>query len=162
MNSWASGADARLGGLLAALDRTYDGPSWHGPSLAEAVAGLTEAGASWRPAPDAHNAWEYAVHAAYWAWRALTALDPETGPFGEPGENFFGRPADGHRLGDDLARLEACHRRLRTVVAALDPGRLSEVAYRSYTVADVIAGVADHHVYHAGQIRLLRRLAPEG
>ena len=154
-------SDARLDGLLAALDRAYAGPSWHGPSLAEALTDLPEAAAAWRPAPDAHNAWELAVHAAYWTWRALAALDPEAGPFEEPGEDFFPRPVEGRRLGDDLARLEAWHRRLRAAVAALDPARLGETACDGHTVADVVAGVADHHVYHAGQIRLLRRLAPE-
>lgn len=151
--------DPRLGALLDALDRAFEGPSWHGPSLLGAVRGMDETEAAWRPTPGAHNAWEYAVHAAYWTYRALrhvAAEPPEA--FDEPGSDFFERPAEGRPLADDLDRLRAWHRQFREAVAALDPARLDAPAYDRYTIAEVVAGVAAHDAYHAGQIRLLRRL----
>ena len=150
---------ARLTALVDALDRAFDGPSWHGPSLGEAVDGLTEQAASWRPAFDAHNAWELIVHADYWTWRVSQhAAESPPAEFEEPGSNFFERPADGASLDRDIQRLRDRHAALRQSVAAIDPRQLDAPAYDGYTVADVLAGLAAHHVYHAGQIQLLRRL----
>lgn len=151
--------DPRIASLLHALDRAFDGPGWHGPTLVGATRGMDEAAARWRPAPDAHNAWEYVVHAAYWTYRVLrhVAADPPA-HFDEPGSNFFERPAERRTLAADRDRLRDWHRQLVEAVEALDPARLDEVAYDDYTVHDVIAGVAAHDAYHAGQIRLLRRL----
>ncbi|WP_420456069.1 DinB family protein [Rubrivirga sp.] len=159
-------ADPRIATHLLALDRAFDGRGWHGPTLLGAARGLDEAAASWRPAPDAHNAWEYLAHAAYWTYRVLrhVAADPPA-RFDEPGSDFFARPAEGRTLADDLDRLVAWHGRLVEAVHALDPARLDAVAYDDYTVADLLAGIAAHDAYHAGQIRLLRRLhdaAPDG
>ena len=152
-------ARARLASLVDALDRAFDGPSWHGPSLGDALDGLTEEEAGWRPAPGAHNAWEFVVHADYWTDRVLqhVAVDPPP-RFAEPGSNFFTRPAGGALLGDDIRRLRDRHAALRQAAAALAPRQLDGHAYDAYTIADVLAGVAAHHLYHAGQIRLLRRL----
>ena len=65
-------------------------------------------------APDAHNAWEYVVHAAYWTYRALghVAADPPT-RFDEPGSDFFERPAVGRTLAADLDRLRERGSRVR-------------------------------------------------
>ena len=151
--------DARIAAHLDALDRAFDARAWHGPTLTSAVRGLGEAAASWRPAPDAHNAWEYVVHGAYWTYRVLRHVAPAPPTrFDEPGSDFFERPAPGHSLADDLARLSDWHGRLRAAVASFDPDRLGEIATDGYSYADLIGGVAAHHVYHAGQIRLLRRL----
>ena len=151
--------DPRIASLLHALDLAFDGPAWHGQTLVGATDGMDEAAAAWRPAPDAHNAWEYVVHAAYWTYRALghVAADPPT-RFDEPGSDFFERPAVGRTLAADLDRLRDWHRRLVEAVAAFGPERLDETAYDAYTFQDVIAGIAAHDAYHAGQIRLLRRL----
>ena len=151
--------DDRTALLLHALDRAFDGRGWHGPTLTGAAEGMDEAAASWRPAPDAHNAWEYLVHAAYWTYRVLrhVAADPAEA-FDEAGSDFFERPAEGRTLAADLDRLRDWHRRLVEAVAAFDPDRLGDLAYDDHTFRDVIAGVAAHDAYHAGQVRLLRRL----
>ena len=127
-----------------------------------ALDGLTEDVASWRPAPDAHNAWELIVHADYWTYRIHQHV-AETAPseFSEPGKNFYERPADGADLATDIQNLRARHAALREAAASLDPSQLDAHADSGYTVANVLAGLAAHHVYHAGQIQLLRRLAAE-
>lgn len=157
-----SADSARLAALLDVLDRAFDGPSWHGPTLGEALRDLTEDVASWRPAPESHNMWELIVHADYWTFRVHPSIAP--GPssgFSEPGANFFARPAEGAELATDIQNLRDRHAALREAAAALDPRQLDVLAYDSYTVADVLAGLAAHHVYHAGQIQLLRRLAAD-
>jgi hypothetical protein len=58
-----------------------------------------------------------------------------------------------------IAILDEENRLFREVIAALPPERLPEPSARKkWTLAQMIAGVAFHDVYHAGQIQLLKRL----
>lgn len=153
--------------LVRALDRAYLGPSWHGPSLAGALRGVSAEAAAWRPQAKRHNIWEYAVHAAYWKYRVfrlLTDLPPRT--FELAGSNFYLRPDPGDPEGaseaawkNDRALLATWHERLRGAVESFEPDRLQETPGKSeHTFEGLIHGAAAHDVYHAGQIRLSWRL----
>jgi len=157
----------RTEGLLLALDRAYDVRSWHGPNLRGALRGVKAAEAARRPAPARHNVWEEAVHCAYWKYRAAYLLDPAAPrAFDERGSDWFARPAgaaDESAWRADLGRLAEWHALLRGVVAGFDPSRLDDRSGRGeFTFEEVIAGVAAHDLYHAGQIRLVRRLTGAG
>ena len=142
--------------LLAALDEAFDRKSWHGPNLRGAIRGVTAEQAAWRPQGDRHNIWELTLHAAYWKYVVRRRLLKEKrGSFVLAGSNFFERPegaATGPAWKMDIAILEAEHRKLREAVAdkALTPA-----------ACHLIRGAAAHDLYHAGQIRLLRRLNRE-
>ena len=118
--------------------------------------------ASWRPAPGRHNAWEIAVHAAYWkyaAWRRLTG--EKRGSFGRAGSNWFASPAAPAEAAwrREVARLGECHRQLRAAVASLADGDLDRRAPGGKeTVGRLVRGIAAHDLYHAGQIQLLKRM----
>jgi uncharacterized damage-inducible protein DinB len=61
----------------------------------------------------------------------------------------------------DVALLERTHRTLRDAIADLDPRELDRQPLKGKTTRRVlITGVAAHDLYHAGQIQLLKRLAP--
>jgi hypothetical protein len=140
--------------LVDNLDEAFDKKAWHGPNLRSSIRGVTAAQAAWRPRTGRHNIWELTLHAAYWKYvvrRKLTAAG--RGGFVLKGSNFFPRPAGQAEEADwkaDIAILESEHRSLRTVVAALESP--------SSRTLHLIRGAAAHDVYHAGQIRLLRRL----
>ncbi|MFH1575061.1 MAG: DinB family protein [Acidobacteriota bacterium] len=148
--------------LLRLLDEGYAKLAWHGPNLRGSLRGVTPEQAGWRPARGRHNIWEIAVHAAYWKYavrRRLTGA--RRGSFVYPGSNWFARPdRDGTiSLRRDLAVLEEEHRLLRETVAEMAPERLGELSpKKKWTLGDMIAGIAMHDVYHAGQIQLLKRL----
>ncbi len=77
------------------------------------------------------------------------------------GSNWFARPFDlgGKAWKDDLALLDDEHGRLREVVASLKPAALGFTpATSKVSNLALICGVANHDVYHAGQIQLLKRL----
>jgi hypothetical protein len=156
--------DAQVERLLGVLDRAYDRKSWHGTNLLGSVRGMGVEAAAWRPAPERHNAWEVAVHAAYWkyaVWRRLTGAP--RGSFPLAGSDWFDRPEPGAATGAawkaDLELLAAMHRQLREAVAALDPASIDRPAGGGRTtVFDLVAGAAAHDLYHAGQIQLLKRL----
>jgi hypothetical protein len=144
------------------MDEAYDRQSWHGANLRGSLRGLTADQALWRPAPERHNAWEIAVHAAYWkyaAWRRLTG--EKRGAFPRKGSNWFPAPASptDQAWRDEVALLGDFHRRLREAVERLSDGDLRRKAPGGKeTIGRLVRGVAAHDLYHAGQIQLLKRL----
>jgi uncharacterized damage-inducible protein DinB len=155
--------NARLATLLDVIDRAYDVRSWHGPNLRGALRGLHAEEAARRPAPGCHNAWEIAVHCAYWKYRVAYILDP-TSPrtFDEKGSDWIARPAgapDETVWKADLDRLGSWHALVRGGVESFDAARLDAPAGKNgFTYGDLITGIAAHDVYHAGQIRLVLRM----
>jgi len=152
------------GSFLLLLDQAYDRPSWHGTNLRGSLRRVTPGQAAWRPARDRHNIWEIAVHAAYWkytAWRRLTGAT--RGSFPVKGSNWFKRPIERSDAAwrADLALLDEMHRVLRDAVGRLPASALSRTPKGSKVSNFVLlSGVAAHDLYHAGQIQLLKRLAP--
>jgi hypothetical protein len=151
-----------IGLLLRALDESFDVKAWHGPNLRGALRGLSAARAAWRPAPGRLSPWGIALHCAYWeyaVWRRLTGAGA-CGSFPRRPSNFPALPV--HRTEqtwrEDIALLDEGHARLRAAVAAFQPSRLGAWV-GSQTAARLIAGVAAHNVYHAGQVRLLIKLS---
>jgi hypothetical protein len=135
------------------LGEAFHGPAWHGPSLWSTLKGVTWKQAVWRPAPGRNTIWELVLHTAHGKHvvrRRLTGRDgrafprplrkawwPQTPP----------RPnAAAWRA--DLALLRDCHEQLMEAV------RRPRREGRRHVV-----GIALHDTYHAGQIRLLHRLA---
>jgi DinB family protein len=147
--------DPRL--LLEILDQGYRRKTWHGPNLVQSLRGVSARQAGWRPQPGRHNIWEIAVHAAYWKYAVRRRLLGEPrGSFVLKGSNWFGRPARGkggeEAWAEDRRLLEQEHVRLRAAVGRYLKRKPTPRLVR------MIFGVAFHDVYHAGQIRLLRRL----
>ncbi len=157
--------DSAVAVLLAALDRAYDLKSWHGTNLKGSLRGVSVSVAAWRPAPGRHNAWEYALHAAYWKYRVRRLLTGEPqGSFPLQGSDFFLRPekeqATEAAWKADRALLDAEHRSLRAAVEALAGRDLEEGPEGTkHTFLELVTGAAAHDLYHAGQIQLLKRLA---
>jgi len=146
--------DSSLSLLLEIVDSGYNRKAWHGPNLRQSVRGVGAKEAAWRPGPGRHNIWEIVVHAAYWKY-AVRRRQPR-GSFACEGSNWFVRPSAGthneEAWREDKRLLEEEHQMLREAVAELAQARIARVPLSQ------IYGVAFHDVYHAGQIRLLRRL----
>ena len=146
--------------LLDLLDEAFDQKSWHGPNLHGSIRGVTAAQAAWRPAPGGHNIWELTLHAAYWKYVVRRRITGEKrGSFVLEGSNFFERPVEKTEAAwkRDVAILVAEHKALRRAVAELSPAS-REAAKEWRSTLHLIRGAAAHDLYHAGQIRLLRRL----
>src|ERR1700739_405810 len=143
--------------ILALLDEGYSKKTWHGPNLRQSLKGVTAREAAWRPGRGRHNIWELTLHAAYWKYAVRRRLDgAKRGGFVLKGSNFFPRPEQGKATEAawhaDQAILENEHRAMvESICKALKSPRAKKRLPMLY-------GVALHDVYHAGQIRLLRRL----
>jgi hypothetical protein len=93
------------------------------------------------------------LHAAYWKYVVRRRLTGEKrGSFQLQGSNFFERPAVVSQTAwkKDLEILAQEHQLLRATVATLK--------HATEKQSHLIRGAAAHDLYHAGQIRLLRRL----
>jgi hypothetical protein len=145
--------------VLALLDEAYEKRTWHGPNLSQSLRGVTAKQAAWRPGRGRHNIWEVALHAAYWKYAVRRRIEGgKRGSFTLKGSNFFARPEKGKLTeaawSTDKALLEQEHKRMRAAIE-----RVLRTP-RGSKILPMLYGVAFHDIYHAGQIRLLRRLMP--
>jgi hypothetical protein len=149
--------------LLLLLDEGFNKAAWHGPNLLGGLRGATVPELLYRPRKDGHNAWELAVHCAYWKYAVRNRLTAgRRSRFPLEGSNFFPRNR-GLTLSDwkeDLALLRQQHALLKQTVRGLDPGTYGDrIPGKKHTVRRLVLGIAAHDIYHAGQISLLRRMA---
>ena len=146
--------------LAKHIERTMDGPMWHGPALTEVLEGLTHEHAAAKPIPNAHTAWEIVLHAAAWAEIARDRLKGER--TGDPSAEEDWPPVTAASAQDwqkALDRLRASHRLLADVVRELSDDALdAKVAGLEYSVDVLLHGVIEHSCYHGGQIMVLRKM----
>lgn len=148
--------------LLEVLDRGFNRRCWHGPNLRGAIRGLSASQAAWRPSPRRHAIAEHVVHAAYWKYIVRRRLGGEKrGTFALAGSNWFPleQPWNDAAWRRVVRVLEDEHARLRLAVTGCCRLDLAQRLRGSRTTPlELIAGIAAHDVYHAGQIQLLKRL----
>jgi hypothetical protein len=155
--------------LLELISQAFDHKSWHGTNLKGSIRGIEVETAAWRPAPGRHNIWEIVVHAAYWKYIVRRRLRAEKrGSFPIKGSNWFVRPADPAHAEQtwkaEARLLSELHEALYKAIADLSARDLHFTPKGSkFSNLAMIAGIASHDLYHAGQIQLLKRLrAGEG
>jgi len=140
------------------LKRAHEGGAWHGPSVSEALKGVSAQQAAARPISGAHSIWELALHIA--AWRHIAALRLAGQPLIDPPEGDWPvvRGADEASWEDARALVELRYRELVTAVRSLDEDRLNLPLAEGFSSAYVtLHGVIQHDLYHAGQISLLKK-----
>ncbi len=150
--------------LLDALAEAFEGPAWHGPSLRSSIKGVSADEARWRPGKRRNSIWDLVVHAAYGKYLVASRLEPDV-------ERDFGRKlakawwprlperTDGKTWREDQQLLAHWHQALLEACGRVPEARLRETRLQSrFTLAGEVHGLALHDVYHAGQIRLVRRL----
>jgi uncharacterized damage-inducible protein DinB len=149
---------SELDSIVDEMQKIHDGDAWHGPALRESLAGLSPQQAAARPIASAHSIWEIVRHITVWERVFHRRLGGE--PVSEPEEGDFPQPGE---INEDLwmntlAELDAEHEKLLNVVRNLtDAGLERKVVNRDYNVRFQLHAIVRHHVYHAGQIALLRK-----
>ena len=149
--------------FILLLDEGFNLAAWHGPNLLGSLRGVTVRDLLYRPRAQGHNAWELAVHCAYWKYAVRNKLiGGKRNSFPLEGSNFFPRRR-GLGVADwkkDLALLKREHAALKIAILGLDPSAFDHRLKGSrHTVRRRVQGVAAHDIYHAGQISLLKRMA---
>ncbi|MCB2376144.1 DinB family protein [Hymenobacter sp. BT635] len=149
------------------LQRAFAGQAWSGPSLLASLQHLTASQAAAHPVARAHSIWELVLHLTTWVkvvQQRLTTLQTQ------PVADAVDWPAQPARLDEEfwqqaVHQLRAAHEALLATVETLTDADLerviaepdsSEPSPRS-TVYILLHGLAQHNLYHAGQIMLLRK-----
>jgi uncharacterized damage-inducible protein DinB len=145
------------------LRRAFSGAAWHGDSLLEILSGVTAAQAAARPVKHAHSIWELVMHISAWDSVVRRRLAGETVDLSEE-QNFPSvmDPGEGawRRAVENASRV---HNELVDAVTAFPDERLSEKVPGKKNEPDwynfyyMLHGVAQHELYHAGQIALLKK-----
>ena len=153
-----SSSQSRSALLAEQLRRAFDGDAWHGPSLLELLADVHAATAAAKPIPEVHSIWELVLHIAVWDEAAMRRLD---GKIWQPeGTGNFPIPpkSTGAAWRKAVAHAKRTHNRLVKTVAALPESRLRDrVPGKKYGFYFMLHGIAQHELYHAGQIAILKK-----
>jgi uncharacterized damage-inducible protein DinB len=146
------------------LRRAFDGDAWHGDSVFEILEGVTAEQAAARPIKHAHAIWELVLHIAAWDGVVLRRLGGVAVTLSDA-ENFPPvTDASETAWRETQAEMRRVHEKLVAAVAALPDSRLDEIvpgkdgAHSHYTFYYMLHGVAQHELYHAGQIALLKKM----
>jgi uncharacterized damage-inducible protein DinB len=148
-----------LNRLADQLRRALEGEAWHGPSVLEALAGVSAHQAAAHPIAGAHSIWELVLHLCGDYILVMRRLAGD-GRQLTPEEDWPACPAvteeNWRESVDQLSRLNQEFRQavLRFPGDRLDHPLVAETPYTAYTQ---FIGITQHALYHAGQITLLRR-----
>jgi uncharacterized damage-inducible protein DinB len=156
---------SEISGLVDLATRVHGGDAWHGPSVLDALEGVTASMAAAHPVPGAHSIWELVLHIAAWRGEVVRringaeAADPVEGdwpPVPEPTETNWSAALD---------RLQRSHEDVVVAVRSMPRAQLDERVKDDRDSAlgpglsfyTTVHGLVHHDVYHSGQISLLKR-----
>lgn len=156
---------AEVDRIVDQLQRAFDGDAWHGPSLSDALDGVDARLAVRRPIAEGHNIAEIVRHVTVWTREITRRL--RSGQAQDLEESDW---TETTAMTDEewAALLDALDAAQATLVAEI--GNLTD-ADLDRMIGDVrdralgsgisryvmLHGLVQHHIYHAGQISLLRK-----
>jgi uncharacterized damage-inducible protein DinB len=139
------------------LHRAFNGKAWHGPSVKEALENVSAGTALARPLTGAHSIWELVHHLSAWIAEADATVR------GKPYESMKGEKdwppvteISSEAWEQCLRRMDTAETSLEDAVRALPPEKLGEGERSLYYL---VHGIAQHNLYHAGQMMLLKKAA---
>jgi uncharacterized damage-inducible protein DinB len=141
------------------LRRAFDGDAWHGPALLELLQHVDAATAAAKPLPDVHSIWELVLHIAAWDAAGFRRLAGEKAQL-EGTANFplVPDPPTEDAWRSTVTSITRRHKKLVEKVAGLSEKRLrSQVPGKPYDFYHMFHGIAQHELYHAGQIAILKK-----
>ncbi len=146
--------------ILDQLKRAFEGNAWHGPSVREALAGVTAAQANARPLANAHSIRDLVQHIAVWESVGRRRLEGDRAPIDISSPDDW-PPADEKREAaweQAKTALDRGHEALREAIARVSESRLDKPILEGMsTVYVTLHGVIHHDLYHAGQIAMLKK-----
>jgi hypothetical protein len=148
--------------LADSILRAYEGDAWHGPSLSEVLEGVDAVAASMKRG-DAHTIWELTLHITAWLDIVRRRLGGEKLDDTNLTITDDWPPAPKEvteaRWSESKEAVGVASHRLAKVVAEFPEARLdAQVPGKDYSYSVMLHGAAQHALYHAGQIALLKKL----
>ena len=151
--------------IVNQLEREHAGDPWHGSPLSSILEGVGHAQAAAKPIKAAHSIWELVLHIAAWKNEVRRRLSgaPAAEPLGGDWPAVGELSAAAWQQARD--HLELSHRLLVSAVRALPETKLFEPTNddrdramgTGVTYYELLHGIVQHDVYHAGQIAILKK-----
>jgi len=143
------------------LHRAFYGVAWHGPAVIELLDDIDVTAAAARPIANVHNIWELLLHIEAWDRAAIVRIGGnKCQPTGT--DNFPLPPPRPTAAAWQKAIKQAkqTHDALVKQVASLSEEQLrTRCPGKRYDLYHLLHGVAQHELYHAGQIAILKKAA---
>jgi uncharacterized damage-inducible protein DinB len=140
------------------LRRAFYGPAWHGPAVLPLLKDVDARTAAAKPFANAHSIWELVLHIAAWDGAALRRIGGQKARL-KGKQNFppvTEKSEEAWR--EAIADTKRTHDHLVETVAGLSNSRLKEIVPgKRYDFYHLLHGVAQHELYHAGQIAVLKK-----
>jgi len=145
--------------IIEQLRKSYEGEAWHGPSVLESLQGVSVASAAQRAFHNAHTIWEIVEHLRLTERLVYDRLHGQRFAHSTPTELWRPQPRPTESAWkDQLDALQRGHIELRSAIAKLRDEKLAErMPQRDDTYYDLLHGIVQHNIYHAGQISLLKK-----
>ena len=155
-----SGEMSEAARIADQLRRAFYGSAWHGPAVLELLEDVDAETAAAELVPGVHSIWELVMHIAAWDRAGMVRL---SGKKSQPAgfDNFPRVPKVSEAAWRKaIAETKRTHDALVTTVAGLSDERLRErVPGKRYDFYHLLHGIAQHELYHAGQIAILKKAA---
>jgi len=157
MKSKSSGK-SEVARIADQLRRAFDGTAWHGPALLELLKDVDAATAAAKPLADVHSIWELVLHVSVWDEAGLRRLSGEKWqPVGLANFPPVAKATEA-AWRKTVATTKRTHETLVKTVAGLPDSRLGDrVPGKRYDFYHLLHGIAQHELYHAGQIAILKK-----
>ena len=158
MKKKQTGGTAEASRIADQLRRAFYGSAWHGPAVLELLGDVDAATAAAKPLKDVHSIWELVLHVAAWDRAGLRRLGGEKCQL-KASANFPRVPAATESAWREaMAAAKRTHDTLVETVAGLSDKRLrDQVPGKRYDFYHMLHGIAQHELYHAGQIAILKK-----
>ena len=143
--------------IVDQLSRAFDGEAWHGPSVLELLANVDATTASSHPIAQAHSIWELVLHIEAWELAALRRFAGEVVELKD--EEDFPPISDTSDAAwkATLMKFKRTHEQLLTTITAMSRSHLTrQVPGKDYDFEFMLHGLAQHALYHAGQMAILK------
>lgn len=144
--------------ILKHYDRVLSADAWHGDPVWQILGDISATAAATRYVPGGHTIWEIVAHMTFWESVVTKRLSGDRAGLVEE-LNFPPMPAvteDNWRK--TLEAFRDSNNAFRKALQQLDPSKLEQLsAAGKRTYYEEAHGIIEHHVYHAGQIALLKK-----
>ena len=144
--------------ILNRYDEVLRGAAWHGDPMWQVLEGISAETAAARPLPEVHTIWEIVMHMIFWEEVATERLAGKRAGLVE-GRNFPPMPEHTEEAWSrTLDQLRTSNRSFREALAQVSAAKLDDLsAAGKRTFYDEAHGLIEHHIYHLGQIALLKK-----
>ena len=145
--------------LVQHYDETMGGGAWYGDPVWKILEGIDAECAAARLLPGTHSIWELVMHMEWWERIGLRRFSGPVSSEEEEAGNYLPTPApEEARWQQTLQSFRASNREFREAISRLDSSQLDiNTPGRERTFRYELVGVIEHHIYHAGQIALLKK-----